>query len=127
MFLVVKAYEQSLLLDTLTQVWPLAVDCELFNPDRACPEMRRRLAGGAADSAAVNSAVAASAGAGDGNDGDGGDKCVADGVAPVLLSVGRVSFEKNLQLLRSVLQQVPGARLAIVGDGPALEVGCRGG
>jgi glycosyltransferase involved in cell wall biosynthesis len=38
--------------------------------------------------------------------------------APLLLYVGRLSKEKRLQDLRPVLDQVPGARLAIVGDGP---------
>lgn len=38
--------------------------------------------------------------------------------APLLLSVGRVSPEKRLEWLRPVLEALPGARLAIVGDGP---------
>jgi len=75
------------------QVWPKAVDCERFHPQRASPNMRARLAGG-------------------GNNVE----------QPLLLYVGRVSPEKNVPLLLSVLEKVPGARLAIVGDGPALEV-----
>jgi glycosyltransferase involved in cell wall biosynthesis len=37
---------------------------------------------------------------------------------PLMLYVGRLSKEKRLQDLRPVLDQVPGVRLAIVGDGP---------
>jgi glycosyltransferase involved in cell wall biosynthesis len=39
--------------------------------------------------------------------------------APLLLYVGRVSFEKRIEWIRPVLQAIPEARLAIVGDGPA--------
>ena len=39
--------------------------------------------------------------------------------APLLLSVGRLGSEKNLKFLRDVLERIPGARLAFVGDGPA--------
>ena len=39
--------------------------------------------------------------------------------APLLLYVGRLSAEKQLQLIRPVLERIPGARLALVGDGPA--------
>lgn len=38
--------------------------------------------------------------------------------APLLVAVGRLGLEKNIELLSSVLPCVPGARLAIVGDGP---------
>ena len=38
---------------------------------------------------------------------------------PILLYAGRVSPEKNLELLGDALDAVPGTRLAIVGDGPA--------
>jgi len=38
--------------------------------------------------------------------------------SPLLLYVGRLSAEKNLEALRSWLAAVPGARLALVGDGP---------
>jgi glycosyltransferase involved in cell wall biosynthesis len=37
---------------------------------------------------------------------------------PLLLYVGRVSVEKRLAWLHSVLSTIPGLRLAIVGDGP---------
>ncbi len=36
----------------------------------------------------------------------------------VLLYVGRVSVEKQIEQMRAVLEQVPGTRLAVVGDGP---------
>ena len=39
--------------------------------------------------------------------------------APLLLYVGRLSAEKQLHLIRPALEQIPGARLALVGDGPA--------
>ncbi|MBN1563473.1 MAG: glycosyltransferase family 1 protein [Anaerolineae bacterium] len=37
---------------------------------------------------------------------------------PILLYVGRLSGEKQIHKIRPVLEQVPGTRLAIVGDGP---------
>lgn len=39
----------------------------------------------------------------------------------LLLYVGRLSHEKKVDQFRTVLEQVPGTRLAIVGDGPARE------
>jgi glycosyltransferase involved in cell wall biosynthesis len=39
--------------------------------------------------------------------------------APLLLFVGRLSSEKRIEWLRPVLEALPQARLAIVGDGPA--------
>jgi glycosyltransferase involved in cell wall biosynthesis len=39
--------------------------------------------------------------------------------APLLLYVGRLSNEKQIDKLRPVLERLPGTRLAIVGDGPA--------
>lgn len=41
--------------------------------------------------------------------------------APILLSVGRLGNEKNLKFLKGVLERIPTARLAFVGDGPARE------
>lgn len=37
---------------------------------------------------------------------------------PLLLYVGRLSAEKSVEQLRPLLEEVPGARLAVVGDGP---------
>ena len=39
--------------------------------------------------------------------------------APVLLYVGRLGREKNIGSLKRVLREMPGVRLALVGDGPA--------
>jgi glycosyltransferase involved in cell wall biosynthesis len=39
--------------------------------------------------------------------------------APLLLYVGRTSTEKRIDWLRPLMDALPGARLAIVGDGPA--------
>ena len=39
--------------------------------------------------------------------------------APLLLYVGRLSSEKQIDHIRPALECVPGARLALVGDGPA--------
>jgi glycosyltransferase involved in cell wall biosynthesis len=41
--------------------------------------------------------------------------------APLLLYVGRVSAEKEIDKIKPVLESIPGARLAIVGNGPARE------
>ncbi|TVQ46646.1 MAG: glycosyltransferase family 1 protein [Gloeocapsa sp. DLM2.Bin57] len=41
--------------------------------------------------------------------------------APLLLYVGRVSAEKEIEQIKPVLAAIPGARLAIVGDGPNRE------
>lgn len=41
--------------------------------------------------------------------------------APLLLYVGRVSAEKQIDQIKPVLEAIPEARLAIVGDGPARE------
>ena len=37
---------------------------------------------------------------------------------PLLLYVGRLSAEKDIETLKPILQGIPGARLALVGDGP---------
>lgn len=41
--------------------------------------------------------------------------------APLLLYVGRVSAEKQIDQIKPVLEAIPEARLAIVGDGPSRE------
>jgi glycosyltransferase involved in cell wall biosynthesis len=38
--------------------------------------------------------------------------------APLAISVGRLSAEKGLDLLRPMVDQLPGVRLALIGDGP---------
>lgn len=38
--------------------------------------------------------------------------------SPLLLYVGRLSAEKEIDRIKPVLQSIPGARLALVGDGP---------
>jgi glycosyltransferase involved in cell wall biosynthesis len=45
--------------------------------------------------------------------------CAGDPDAPLLLYVGRLAVEKRIEWLRPVLDRLPGARLAIVGDGPS--------
>lgn len=70
------------------ELWPPAVDSDLFHPHRKSASMRARLLGGQTD-------------------------------RPLLLTVSRLAPEKNVAFLREVLQRVPGACLAIVGDGPA--------
>ena len=71
-----------------TALWQRGVDTELFRPDRARPELRQRLLGGQGDSNAL------------------------------LLYVGRLSAEKQIERIRPVLDAMPQARLALVGDGP---------
>jgi glycosyltransferase involved in cell wall biosynthesis len=71
-----------------TALWQRGVDTELFRPDRAKPELRQRLLGGHSDSDAL------------------------------LLYVGRLSAEKQIERIRPVLDAMPQARLALVGDGP---------
>jgi glycosyltransferase involved in cell wall biosynthesis len=69
------------------ELWPPAVDTDLFHPNRRSAAMRHRLSGGQPD-------------------------------RPLLLTVSRLAPEKNVGFLADVLKAVPGARLAIVGDGP---------
>jgi len=71
-----------------TALWQRGVDTELFRPDRAKPELRQRLLGSHSDSDAL------------------------------LLYVGRLSAEKQIERIRPVLDAMPQARLALVGDGP---------
>jgi glycosyltransferase involved in cell wall biosynthesis len=69
------------------ELWPPAVDTDLFHPSRRCTAMRARLSGGRPD-------------------------------RPLLLTVSRLAPEKNVGFLTDVLREMPGARLAVVGDGP---------
>ena len=41
--------------------------------------------------------------------------------APLLIYAGRLALEKRIDVLRPVLEEVPGVRLAILGDGPERE------
>ena len=69
------------------ELWPPAVDSQLFHPRRANPEMRARLLGGRSN-------------------------------RQLLLTVSRLAAEKNVGFLADVVKKLPGACLAIVGDGP---------
>jgi glycosyltransferase involved in cell wall biosynthesis len=71
-----------------TALWQRGVDTELFRPELANPAMRARLHGGHSDT---------------GN---------------LLLYIGRLSAEKQIERIRPVLKALPQARLALVGDGP---------
>ncbi len=71
-----------------TALWQRGVDTELFQPDRGHDAMRQRLHGRWDDS---------------GN---------------LLLYIGRLSAEKQIERIRPVLEAIPEARLALVGDGP---------
>ncbi len=71
-----------------TALWQRGVDTELFRPELASSAMRARLHGGHADT---------------GN---------------LLLYIGRLSAEKQIERIRPVLEALPQARLALVGDGP---------
>ncbi|MBV9330359.1 MAG: glycosyltransferase family 1 protein [Alphaproteobacteria bacterium] len=70
------------------ELWPPAVDSELFRPERKSSAMRSRLLGGDVD-------------------------------RPLLLTVSRLAPEKNVGFLADVLRAIPGAMLAVIGDGPA--------
>jgi glycosyltransferase involved in cell wall biosynthesis len=69
------------------ELWPPAVDSDLFHPARRSAAMRDRLSGGHPD-------------------------------RPLLLTVSRLAPEKNVGFLADVLRELPGACLAVVGDGP---------
>ena len=87
----------------LVSHWRKAVDCEVFNPKWSSPAARAALA----PAPAAEPAPAAQRGAENESD------------EPLLLYVGRLGAEKNVDFLRPLLASVPRARLAIVGDGPA--------
>jgi glycosyltransferase involved in cell wall biosynthesis len=69
------------------ELWPPAVDTELFHPSRKNPGMRALLSNHQPD-------------------------------RPLLLTVSRLAPEKNVGFIADVLEQLPDARLAVVGDGP---------
>ena len=71
-----------------TALWQRGVDTELFRPELASPAMRQRLHGG------------------------------HDDTGQLLLYIGRLSAEKQIERIRPVMQAMPEARLALVGDGP---------
>ena len=71
-----------------TALWQRGVDTDLFRPELSSAAMRERLHGGHSDS---------------GN---------------LLLYIGRLSAEKQIERIRPVLEAIPQARLALVGDGP---------
>jgi len=71
-----------------TALWQRGVDTELFRPDLRSEAMRRRLHG------------------------------PYDDTGNLLLYIGRLSAEKQIERIRPVLEALPGTRLALVGDGP---------
>ncbi|MEX1316047.1 MAG: glycosyltransferase family 1 protein [Synechococcaceae cyanobacterium] len=71
-----------------TDLWQRGVDTELFRPELRSDATRRRLLGGHSDT------------------------------GKLLLYIGRLSAEKQIERIRPVLEAMPDARLALVGDGP---------
>lgn len=71
-----------------TALWQRGVDTELFRPDLRSQAMRDRLLAGAGDT------------------------------GKLLLYIGRLSAEKQIERIRPVLEAMPDTRLALVGDGP---------
>ncbi|MCT0224938.1 glycosyltransferase family 1 protein [Synechococcus sp. CS-1328] len=71
-----------------TALWQRGVDTDLFRPELRSPAMRQRLLGGRSDT------------------------------GQLLLYIGRLSAEKQIERIKPVLQALPDARLALVGDGP---------
>jgi glycosyltransferase involved in cell wall biosynthesis len=71
-----------------TALWQRGVDTELFRPELASEAMRRRLHGR------------------------------HDDTGNLLLYIGRLSAEKQIERIRPVLDAMPQTRLALVGDGP---------
>ncbi|MGB7086498.1 MAG: glycosyltransferase family 1 protein [Phormidesmis sp.] len=76
------------------EVWQKGVDTELFRPELRSDEMRSRLTHGYTDTHPD---------------------------APILIYIGRLSAEKEIDRIKPVLESMPGARLALVGDGPHRE------
>jgi glycosyltransferase involved in cell wall biosynthesis len=71
-----------------TDLWQRGVDTELFQPALRSDAMRQRLLNGQSDT------------------------------GKLLLYIGRLSAEKQIERIRPVLETMPDARLALVGDGP---------
>ena len=71
-----------------TALWQRGVDTETFRPELRNDEMRLRLLGNFSDEGAL------------------------------LIYVGRLSAEKQIERIKPVLEALPHARLALVGDGP---------
>jgi glycosyltransferase involved in cell wall biosynthesis len=71
-----------------TALWQRGVDTDLFRPELASATMRHRLHGGHVDT------------------------------GHLLLYIGRLSAEKQIDRIRPVLEAMPQTRLALVGDGP---------
>ena len=71
-----------------TALWQRGVDTDLFRPELRSEAMRERLLNGRSDS------------------------------GQLLLYIGRLSAEKQIERIRPVLDAMPDARLALVGDGP---------
>jgi len=71
-----------------TALWQRGVDTELFRPALRSDAMRQRLLNGRSDT------------------------------GQLLLYIGRLSAEKQIERIRPVLDALPEARLALVGDGP---------
>ncbi|MEB3271866.1 MAG: glycosyltransferase family 1 protein [Synechococcus sp.] len=71
-----------------TALWQRGVDTELFRPELRSGAMRQRLHGNHDDRGSL------------------------------LLYIGRLSAEKQIERIRPVLEALPDARLALVGDGP---------
>ncbi|MFK8182483.1 MAG: glycosyltransferase [Phormidesmis sp.] len=76
------------------EVWQRGVDTELFRPALRSDEMRSRLTNGYTDE---------------------------NPDTPILIYIGRLSAEKEIDRIKPVLESIPGARLALVGDGPYRE------
>jgi len=71
-----------------TALWQRGVDTEMFRPELASEQMRQRLHGR------------------------------HDDTGNLLLYIGRLSAEKQIERIRPVLEALPHTRLALVGDGP---------
>ena len=71
-----------------TALWQRGVDTDLFRPSLRSDSLRRKLLGGHSDSGRL------------------------------LLYIGRLSAEKQIERIRPVLDQLEDSRLALVGDGP---------